>query len=210
MRAGMARFGVFAKKAYGIPTPALQRYTREIGCDHKLAEQLWRTGVHEARALAFFIAEPAKVTEAQMECWARDFHSWDIVDGTCRYLFLYTPYAWKKTSEWSKRKEEFVKRAAFSLMAYLAVHDKQAPDAKFERLLPIIRRVATDERNFVKKAVNWALRQIGKRNLRLNRAAIACGRQIRATDSPAARWIAADALRELTSPTVQRRLRLKR
>jgi len=209
IRAAMVRFGVFAKKAYGISTPALQRLAREIGHDHELAEQLWHSGVHEARCLAFFIAEPQKVTEAQMERWARDFYSWDIVDGTCRYLFLYTPFAWKKVYEWSRRKEEYVKRAAFSLMAYLAVHDKQALDVKFERLLPILRREAADERNFVRKAVNWALRQIGKRNLRLNRAAIAAAKKIRAVDSPAARWIAADALRELTSAAVQRRLRKK-
>jgi len=129
------------------------------------------------------------------------------VDGTCRYLFLYTPFAWKKAIEWSRRKEEFVRRAAFALMAYLAIHDKQAPDAKYLRLLPLVRRAATDERNFVKKAVNWALRQIGKRNLRLNRAAIRTGEEIRKFDSAAARWIAADALRELRSPAVQRRLR---
>jgi len=209
VRAGMARFGVFAEKAHGVPAPKLQRLAREIGRDHRLAEQLWRTGVHEARCLAFLIAEPEKVTEAQMEHWARDFHSWAIVDGTCRYLLLFTPYAWKKAAEWSRRKEEYIKRAAFSLMAYLAVHDKRAPDAKFLPLLRLIEREATDERNFVRKAVNWALRQIGKRNLRLNRVAIATGRRIRRIDSPAARWIAADALRELTSPAVQRRLRKK-
>lgn len=206
VRAGMARFGVITEKAHGIPAPKLQRLAREIGRNHVLAEQLWRAGVHEARCLAFLIAEPEKVTEAQMERWARDFHSWDIVDGTCRYLFLYTPFAWKKAVAWSRRKKEFVKRAAFSLMAYLAVHDKQALDAKFLPLLKIIEREATDERNFVKKAVNWALRQIGKRSLRLNRAAIAAAKRIRKMHSSAARWIASDALRELASPAVQRRL----
>jgi 3-methyladenine DNA glycosylase AlkD len=203
----MAHFGIHAEKAYGIPAPQLHRLAREIGRDHKLARDLWATGIHEARSLAGLVDDPAQVTEEQMERWARQFESWDVVDGTCRYLFLCTPFAWKKTAEWSRRKEEFVKRAAFSLMAYLAVHDKNAPDAKFARLLAVIQRHARDERNFVKKAVNWALRQIGKRNIRLNRLAIRAAQRIRAMDSPSARWLASDALRELTSPAVARRLR---
>lgn len=209
VRASQARFGIDTSKSLGLKFPQVQRLAREIGRDHRLAQQLWDSGIHEARHLAFLVAEPAKVTEAQMERWARQFESWDQVDGTTRYLFLYTPFAWKKAVSWSRRKEEYVRRAAFSLMAFLAVHDKQAPDAKFLRLLPLIRRAATDERNFVRKAVNWALRQIGKRNLRLNRAATREAEQIRRIDSPAARWIAADALRELRSPAVQHRLRRK-
>ena len=210
VRKAQARFGIDTSRSLGLNAPQIKKLAREIGRNHALAGQLWRTGVHEARALAVFVAEPAKVTEAQMERWARDFHSWDIVDGTCRYLFLYTPFAWKKAVAWSRRKEEFVKRAAFSLMAYLAVHDKQAPDARFLPLLEIIRREATDERNFVKKAVNWALRQIGKRSRSLNRATIATAKQIQKIQSSSARWIAADALRELTSPAVERRLRRKK
>ncbi len=214
--AGMARFGVVAKKAYGISAPQLKQIAKEIGRDHLLAQRLWASGVHEARVLAALIDEPEKVTRRQMESWAREFDSWAVVDGSCCHLFVFTPFAWGKAVEWSGRKQEFVKRAGFALMAYLAVHDKQAPDAKFARLLPIIERHATDERNFVKKAVNWALRQIGKRNVRLNRLAIQSARRIRAIASPAARWprlrrgwVAADALRELASPAVQRRLRAR-
>ncbi len=207
--AGMARFGVVAKKAYGVSTPALRKLAREIGRDQRLSLQLWTTGIKDARHLAAFIGDPARVTPAQMERWARDFDSWDVVDGPCCHLFVYTPHAWKMALAWSRRKEEFVKRAGFSLMAYLAVHDKQAADEKFLRLLPIIQRASLDERHFVKKAVNWALRQIGKRNIRLNKAAIATGKSIRAIDKPAARWIASDALRELTSEAVQKRLAAK-
>jgi 3-methyladenine DNA glycosylase AlkD len=203
---GMARFGVIAKKAYGVSTPALRKLAREIGRDQKLSLQLWNTGIHDARHLAALVGDPARVTPAQMERWARDFASWDVVDGCCCHLFVHTPHAWKKALAWSRHEEEFVKRAGFALMAYLAVHHKPAADSKFLRLLPIIERGARDERHFVKKAVNWALRQIGKRNLRLNRAAISTGKKIRASDRPAARWIASDALRELTSSAVQKRL----
>ena len=205
----MKHFGITGVKAFGLSAPKLHRLAREIGRDHALAEELWRTGIHDAHHLAALVDEPARVSEQQMERWARDFNSWDVVDTCCRYLFLYTPFAWKKAIEWSRRPEEFVKRAAFSQMAYLAQHDKRAPDSKFLRLLPILRREANDERNFVRKAVNWALRQIGKRNLALNRRAIAAGKQIRALNTPVARWIAADALRELQSGAVQRRLRKK-
>jgi len=149
--------------------------------------------------LAGLIDDPAQVTEEQMERWARDFDSWDVVDGTCNNLFRLTPFAHKKAVEWTRRDEEYVKRAGFVLMACLAVHDKAAPESTFLRFLPLIRKGATDERNFVKKAVNWALRQIGKRNLKLRGAAIKTGKQIQRLDSRAARWIAADALRELTN-----------
>ncbi len=204
--AGMARFGIAAKKAYGLSAPQLRRIAKEIGRDHLMAQRLWASGVHDARNLAGLVDEAEKVTGQQMESWAREFDSWDVVDGSCCHLFVFTPFAWRKAIEWSAREQEFVKRAGFALMAYLAVHDKQADDAKFARLLPIIERHATDERNFVKKAVNWALRQIGKRSLRLNRLAIQSAKRIRAMGSPAARWVATDALRELTSPAVQRRL----
>jgi len=207
--AGMARFGVHVKKAYGVSTPALRTLAREIGRDQKLSLQLWTTGIHDARHLAALVGDPAQVTPAQMERWARDFASWDVVDGCCCHLFVYTPHAWKKALAWSRRDEEFVKRAGFALMAYLAVHDKKAGDKEFLRLLAIIQRASRDERHFVKKAVNWALRQIGKRNARLNKSAIAAGKAIRALGSPAARWIAADALRELMGEMVQKRLAAK-
>jgi 3-methyladenine DNA glycosylase AlkD len=207
VRAAMVRFGVHVKNAHGISMPVLHKVAKQIGTDHGLAQQLWSSGVHEARILAGLVDDPGRVSAKQMDRWARGFDSWDVVDGSCGHLFVFAAPAWKKAREWSRREEEYVKRAGFALMAYLAVHDKQATDGKFVRLLPIIRRAATDERNFVKKAVNWALRQIGKRNLRLNRLAIRTAKQIRAMDAGAARWIASDALRELTSPAVRRRLR---
>jgi 3-methyladenine DNA glycosylase AlkD len=203
---GMARFGITAKKAYGLSTPELRRLAREVGKDHVLAQKLWASEILEARALAGLIDEPEKVSEWQMEQWVKDFDSWAVCDGACLNLFRYTPFAYRKCLEWSSRKEEFVKRAAFSLMAGLAVSDKAAPDQVLLSFLPLIKREATDERNFVRKAVNWALRQIGKRNRRLNRAAIKTAREIHELDSKSARWIASDALRQLKSPTVQKRL----
>ena len=197
--AGMARYGMQPKNAYGVSAPAVRRLAREIGTDHRLAQQLWRSGNHDARGLAALIDDPAAVDEQQMESWAKDFDSWAVVDGACNNLFRRTAFARRKAIEWAEREEEFVKRAGFSMMACLAVHDKQAPDAQFRRFLAIVTRKSTDDRNFVKKAVNWALRQIGKRNLRLRQAAISTAKQIQLLDSKAARWIAADALRELTS-----------
>lgn len=180
---------------------------REIGKNHRLAEELWKSGIHEARHLAAMIDEPARVTEAQMERWAKEFDSWDVCDGCCLNLFAKTPFAFRKALGWSRRKKEFVKRAGFSLMAVLAVHDKNLTDEKYEKLLSVIKRESGDQRNFVKKAVNWALRQIGKRNLRLNAVAIKTAEEIRKIDSSSARWIASDALRELKSGAVQKRLR---
>jgi len=204
---GMARFGITAARAYGWSTPALKKFAREIGKDHDLALRLWSTGILEARALAALIDEKEKVTEQQMEDWAEDFDSWAVCDGTCLNLFRYTPSAYKKCWQWSERQEEFVKRAAFALMACLAVSDKAASDRVFLRFLPLITRQAVDERNYVKKALNWALRQIGKRNRKLNRAAVEAARELRGLNSRSARWIASDALRELESPAVQRRLK---
>ncbi len=205
--AGMRHFGINTDRAYGISVPALRKLAREIGRDHALAQELWGSGVHEARLLASMIDDPDQVTEEQMERWAADLDSWDLCDGCCGNLFDKTPFAYRKAADWSARPEEFVKRAGFALMAYLAVHDKKAADEAFLAFLPLIQREATDGRNFVRKAVNWALRQIGKRNRSLNAAAIATAREIRAIDSPSARWIAADALRELTDPKTQARLR---
>ncbi len=206
---GMARFGIRAKIVYGVAKPKMDVLARKIGKDHQLALKLWRTGVHDARILAGMIDLPRSVTAVQMEAWVRDFDNWDVCDGTCCHLFVFAAPAWKKALEWSLRAEEFMKRAGFALMAYLAYRDKSAADAQFQRLLPVIEREAFDERNFVRKAVNWALRNIGKRNLRLNRAAIRTAERIRRQSTRSARWIAADALRELKSAAVQARLQRK-
>jgi len=203
---GMARFGIHVPNVWGVSASHLRRFAKEIGKDHRLAAQLWRTGVHDARILAALIDDPAQVTRRQMERWAKDFDSWAVCDAACGCLFDKTPYAWEQAAEWTARKQEYAKRAGFVLMASLAVHDKKAPDGRFEKFLPLIAKHATDERNFVKKAVNWALRQIGKRNARLNALAIRTAEDIRRIDSKAARWIASDALRELTGARVQARL----
>ncbi len=197
--AGMARYGINVKDAFGVPAPVLRQIASEHRKDHALAERLWASGIHDAKGLAALCDDPRQVSEEQMERWARDFDSWDIVDGCCNNLFRMTPHAYRKAVEWTKRDEEYVKRAGFVLMACLAVHDKAAPDSTFLRFLPLIKKGARDERNFVKKAVNWALRQIGKRNSSLQKKAIQAAREIHALDSKSARWIASDALRELTS-----------
>jgi 3-methyladenine DNA glycosylase AlkD len=205
----MARFGIRAKEVYGVSKPKMDVLAKRIGRNHQLAMQLWNSGVHDARILAGMVDEPKLVTPAQMDHWVHDFDNWDVCDGTCCHLFAHTEFAWHKAVEWSVRSAEFQKRAGFALMAHLAVHDKRAADRRFLKLLPTIRREARDGRNFVRKAVNWALRQIGKRNLRLNLAAVREAERIRKMDSAAARWIAADALRELRSEAAQRRLRQK-
>src|SRR3972149_6374273 len=206
---GMARFGITTRKAFGVSAPDLRRMAKEIGKNHDLAQELWSVDVLETRALAFLIDEPLEVTEKQLEQWVREFDNWAVCDGCCATLFDKTVFARKKAVEWSRRKKEFEKRAAFTLMAALAVHDKKAADKEFLSFLPIIKREAKDERNFVKKAVNWALRQIGKRSASLNREAIRTAKEIQKLGSPSAKWIAADALRELKSVAVQRRLRKK-
>jgi 3-methyladenine DNA glycosylase AlkD len=204
---GMARFGIQTSNSLGgIAMPRLQKLAKEIGKDHQLAGQLWASGIREARLLACMVADPKATTREQMERWVADFDSWDVCDTCCGYLFDRTSVAYSKALEWSSREEEFVKRAGFALTAFLVVHDKKAPDEKFMQFLPVIKREATDDRNFVKKAVNWALRQIGKRNMRLNLAAIETAQEIREIDSRSARWIAADALRELKGDAVQARL----
>jgi 3-methyladenine DNA glycosylase AlkD len=205
--AGMARFGINASKAFGIKLPVLRDLAKPYRKNHELALELWKTELHEARLMAIFIDDPKKLTEIQMELWLKDFDSWDITDQACMNLFVTWPHAYEKVVEWSRRIPEFEKRAAFSLLAGLAVHDKKAPDEKFISLFPVIEKASDDNRNFVKKAVNWALRQIGKRNETLNLAAIACARRIQQLPSKSARWIAADALRELQSDAVQQRLR---
>jgi 3-methyladenine DNA glycosylase AlkD len=209
VRAKMGYFGVNVPKAHGISAPVLHKFAKHIGKDHRLAQQLWSTGNHEARILATLIGEADKVTAAEMERWVRDFDSWDVVDTACCYLYAHTRFAWKKAAAWSRRDAEFEKRAAFSLVAYLSYKDGEASDARFAQFLKVIEREAYDERNFVRKAVNWSLRNIGKRNIRLNREAIRAAERIRKQDSRAARWIAADALRELRSDAIQARLRRK-
>ena len=207
---GMARYGIAADRALGITVTQLRAYARTLGRDHGLAAELWDSDVHEARMLATMIDEPACVTAAQLEAWVCDVDSWDLCDGLCGNLVDRTPFALDKAVEWAARGEVFVRRAGFALMAWMAVHRKDLNDERFEMFLPIIRDASTDERTYVKKAVNWALRQIGKRSERLNRAAIETARDIQRIDSPAARWIAADALRELTGEPVQERLRARR
>jgi 3-methyladenine DNA glycosylase AlkD len=204
---GMAKYGMTVEKRLGVSVPEMRKLAKELGRDHKLALDLWRTGIAEARIVAGMVADPAKLTEEQMEEWVKGVNSWDVCDQVCMNLFEKSQLAPKKIIDWSEREEEFVKRAAFSLIACLAWHDKRASDEEFVELLPVITRAATDERNFVKKAVNWALRNIGKRNVRLNEAAITTAREIQRLDSKSARWIATDAIRELESDAVQTRLR---
>ena len=203
---GMARFGINPENTYGVSIPNLRKVAKETGRNHALAQQLWASGIHEARILASMIDEPEMVTDVQMESWVSDFDSWDVCDQCCSNLFDKTGFAHQKAVEWSEKDEEFVKRAGFVMMAILAVHDKKATDEEFLKFLPIIKRESTDNRNFVKKAVNWALRQIGKRNLNLNKIAIKTAEEIQQIDSKSARWIAADAIRELTGETIQSRL----
>jgi len=206
---GMARFGIKTKSAFGIPIPELRKLAKKIGRDHVLANELWKTKIHEARLLAGFIEDPKKLTEQQMERWAKDFDSWDICDQVCSNVFDKSPRAFDKALEWSKRKEEFVKRAGFAMMAALAVHDKEAKDKLFANFFSSIKLAASDERNFVKKAVNWALRQIGKRNMPLNEKAVSLAKDMAEFESASARWIANDALRELTSSKVLKRIQSK-
>ena len=205
-REGMARFGINPERALGIRIPPLRGLAKRLGRDHALAGELWDSGIHEARLLACFVDDPKAVGEEQMESWASQFDSWDLVDQCCSNLFQRTPFGWAKAVEWSARPEEFVKRAGFSMMATLAVHDRKAGDERFEALLPIIEREAGDPRNFVRKAVNWALRQIGKRNPHLRLKAVETAERILDAGPRSARWVASDALRELRGTLVQRRV----
>jgi 3-methyladenine DNA glycosylase AlkD len=208
--AGMARFGINPRNTLGISVVTLRKLARDIQKDHEVAAALWKSEIHEARILASLVEIPASVTPAQMDAWAADFDSWDICDQCCSNLFVRTPYAHQKAIEWCRDEREFVRRAGFSTIAALAFKDKRAADRDFEPFLECIRSAAEDPRNFVKKAVNWALRQIGKRNINLNRKAIETATQLQQSKSSAARWIAADAIRELTGPAVQARLAARR
>lgn len=203
----MVRYGIKTEYALGVSVPNLRKIAKEIGTNHKRALQLWNTKIHEARILASMIDDPESLTEKQMEDWVKEFNSWDLCDQCCMNLFEKTKFAYQKAVEWSSREKEFIKRAGFVLMARLAVSDKKADDKQFEVFLPIIKGGASDNRNFVKKAVNWALRQIGKRNLSLNKKAVETAKEIQKMDSKSAKWIASDALLELTSEAVQQRSR---
>ena len=184
---GMAKYGINTDNTYGVSIPNLRKIAREAGKNHELAQQLWSSGIHEARILASMVDDPTLVTKAQMETWVDDFNSWDVCDQCCNNLFWKTEFVYRKAVEWSSNDKEFIKRAGFVLMACLAVHDKKADDSQFEKFLRIIAREASDSRNFVKKAVNWALRQIGKRNLNLNKKAIETAEEIRKTASKSAK-----------------------
>lgn len=203
---GMSRFGISAKNTLGISMPALRSLAKEIGKDHALAISLWRSGIHEARILSSLVDDPKLVEEGQADSWVKDFDSWDVCDQVCMNLFAKTPFAPKKVREWSVREEEFVKRASFALIASLSLGSGKATDDELVSFLPLIEAASLDERNFVKKAVNWALRQIGKRDAYLNKKAIACAKKIQGFGSKSARWIANDAIRELESDAVQSRL----
>lgn len=204
---GMVRFGISSKNTLGVSMPILRKMAKEIGKDHKLALELWQTKIHEAKILAGLIDVPALVTKKQMDAWASDFDSWDVCDQVCMNLFDKTLFAFDKAKEYSQKEKEFVKRTGFALMASLALHDKKANDSQFNEFFPFILKASTDERNFIKKAVNWALRQIGKRNLKLNKQAIEIVKKIQKIDSKTAKWIANDALRELSCEAVQKRLK---
>lgn len=206
---GMRRFGINPNKTYGVSIPNLRKIAKGIGKDHKLAQELWSTEIHEARILASMIDNPDNLTNDQMEKWVKDFDSWDVCDQCCANLFEKTDLAYQKSFEWSSREEEFVKRAGFVLMARFAVSDKKAEDNVFIKYFFIIKRESNDERNFVKKAINWALRQIGKRNIHLNKLAITTAKEMYIINSKSAKWIATDAIRELESDAVQKRLQTK-
>lgn len=205
--AGMARFGIDVEQRLGLSVPAMRRVAKALGRDHELALALWDTGIPDARIVASMVADPARLTSRQMDGWVRGLRSWDVCDQVCGSAFLESPWAWKKVAAWSGRRDEFARRAAFALLATLAVHDHGSADERFVRALALVEAAADDDRNFVRKAVNWALRNIGKRNATLNAAAIEAAQRIGQRGTRAACWIAADALRELTNPARQARLR---
>jgi len=206
---GMARYGMRTENRYGVSIPNIREIAKETGKDHQLALQLWKTGITDARILASMVDIPVHVTPEQMEEWVKDFDSWDICDQVCMNLFDKTAYVRKKITEWAEKEEEFVKRAAFALIACLAVHDKSSPDTEFSVFFPLIQKAAADERNFVKKGVSWALRSIGKRSRELNRAALKFSEELSKKEGKVVAWIAADAFRDLTSKTTIKRLSRK-
>lgn len=200
--AGMARFGISAKGTLGVPVPKLRGLAKRIKTDHALALKLWKTGIHEARLLATMIADASALTPEQADAWTADLDSWDTCDQACMNLYRWTPFAWEKIGEWVKDEREFVRRASFALIAALAAGDRKSKNGKFTALFPLIKKYSDDERNFVRKAVNWALRGIGKRNTKLNAAAVKAAKDIAKKESRSARWIAANALSELNDPKI--------
>jgi 3-methyladenine DNA glycosylase AlkD len=203
---GMARYGIEAKRAFGVPMGTLLSLSKRLGKDHALSVALWESGWYEARLLAALVGDPQRVTRRQMNAWAASFENWADCDTVCFKLFDRTPFAWEKVRPWAASPREFVRRAGFVLMACLAAHDKAAPDKNFLALLPLIEKGARDERNFVKKGVNWALRAIGRRNRALNAAALAVAKRLASSDEAACRWVGKDALREFGSPKVRAQL----
>ena len=202
----MLRFGIPNDNALGVPVGKMQKLAKEVGRNHQLAEALWQTGIYEGRMMAALVDEPELVTPAQMDRWCKDFDNWGIVDTVCFKLFDLTPHAWKKVEQWARRKEEFQKRAAFALLACLGVHDKHATDEQFLRCLPLIEKASTDERNFVKKGVSWALRVVGRRNIELNKACTELATRLANTANPTARSLGKEALREFRGAVVKKRL----
>lgn len=196
-REGMTRYGLPSDKAYGVPVGRLQAYAKQLGRNHDLALALWESGSFEARLLTAYLGEPERLTSAQMDRICRDFDNWGVVDTICFVLFDRTPLAWKKVVAWSRRRDEFGKRAAFALLASLSLHDKTASDAQFLRMLPLIERAATDDRNFVKKGVSWALRAVGRRSPALRKAAVELAGRLANSTDPASRWLGRDAVRDL-------------
>ena len=204
-RDGMARYGIVAKKVFGVSVGDLRTLGKQLGKSHELAVALWKTGWYDARMLVPFVGEPDRLTPAQMDRWARDFDNWAICDAVCFHLFDRSPHAYRKVAAWAKRQEEFVRRAAFALAASLALHDREAPDKSFERMLPLVERAATDPRNFVKKGVSWALRGVGMRSPSLHAKSLALARRLAASTGPAARWVGHDAVRDLSRPMIAKR-----
>lgn len=204
-RDGLARYGIEAPKAFGVPMGKIQALAKRLGPNHDLAAALWETGWYEARLLTAFVAEPERLTSAQMDRWCRAFDNWAVCDTLCFHLFDRSPLAFGKVGQWSRRRQEFVRRAAFALLASLALHDKKAKDVSFSRCLPLLEAAAEDDRNFVKKAVSWALRGVGRRSAGLHAEALALAHRLTSSSRPSARWVGRDALRELTRPAVRRR-----
>jgi 3-methyladenine DNA glycosylase AlkD len=200
---GLARYGIVTAKAFGVPVGPMLKFAKQNGKDHALAAELWKTGWYEARMLAAMIDDPKQVTRAQMNAWVKDFDNWGVCDTVCWHLFDYTPFAWETLGHWSASPHEFVKRAGFAMMAGQAAHNKTATDAQLLALLPLIEKGARDDRNFVKKAVSWALRRIGGRNLPLHEGALALARRLAASDQASCRWVGKDALRDLSRPMVR-------
>jgi 3-methyladenine DNA glycosylase AlkD len=209
-RKGMARFGLPSEHTFGVSMATMQPEAKRIGTDHALAQRLWDSGWYEARIMSAFVGDPAQLTPAQMDAWCKDFDNWGTTDTVCFKLFDRSPHAWKMIPKWVKQTGEFQKRAGFVMMACLAAHDKTAPDAAFMKLLPVIEKGASDDRNFVKKGVSWALRHLGHRNAKLHAAAIKTATRLSKSDNATERWVGKDALRDITRPAVIQKVKGRR